>query len=538
MNKEARKQSSDPIQEKLRAQKEYWNKKKVTPFIDNLIHFKKLMNGSPSKFNGAKSQIGEPVPVDPATIIAILSSDFNEIAAMAASITDAQLQYSKSRRRKKQVQTVDPNQLNLPFGKNSSLQLEASNKVTRFFSHLNVPYFGYSSEARERKFRLTLLTAASNIEKEVKKLEHEILRDSPASILTSRLLINKINDQIYIAMSQLTFFSESKAEKEEKAKFTQSGPVKGVYPFTPLAVFPGVVSPPKGEPLADNGPSANPASNRPASAGNIAADVLDEEEEFGGISVNNMPIGIADNDVHSQPGSARSVTPLTDPLEIQNDVEKYHGNIPNLFNDPLLKEVQLAITMVVGTQNPITKAQKVVELVRDYANLITYVNSQLGTHGDSLRDILLSLNRASERYSERLETLADNMLSKWINKTKHRLSPTNRTSALRLEIFESASRVKDLIDDMMNSLEKSLNVSELEVFFKTLVEEITLMDKVMKPLELFTKGVNLDNEFMKSLEQGNGLQNGIQLSDKDKENFQKMVRNKELRQMVNMKGKK
>lgn len=512
MNKAARKQSTDPVQEKLREQKDYWNKKKVTPFIDNLIHFKKLMNGSPSKFNREKSPIGEPIPADPITILSLLVNDFGEIAEMAKGITSAQSQYSASRRKKRVIPAIDPSQLNLPLGKNSSLQLEASNKLTRFFSHLKGPYFGYSPEARERKYRLTLLTAAATLEKEVKKLEHEILRDTPASIITSRLLIDKINDQVYTAMSQLNFFSESIETKktEEPKEDSKEISTKTL--------------------IDDKVPSLKPSDN-------VAKSIIDQTDD-GLISAKNIP-GYDNTPANvSSDDTTLTSTILTDPLEIQQDIEANHDNIPLLMNDPLLQAVKIDITMVVGTPNPLLKEEKIAQLAVDYKILIDYVNSKLGTNGGSLREILLSFATASEMHSARMEVFADNLLSKWINKTKHRLSPTNKTSALRLEIFESAKRSKDILDDMMNSLEKSLNISELHAFFKTLIDEITLMDKVMKPLELFTKGVNLDNEFMKALEQGHGFQNGIQLSNKDKENLQKKMRNKELNQMVSMRNKK
>ena len=41
---DARKKSLDPIQEELREKKSVWNKE-VSEFINNLIQFKKLING-------------------------------------------------------------------------------------------------------------------------------------------------------------------------------------------------------------------------------------------------------------------------------------------------------------------------------------------------------------------------------------------------------------------------------------------------------------------------------------------------------------
>jgi hypothetical protein len=503
MIKGARKQSSDPIQEKLRSQKSEWNTKKVSPFIDNLIHFKWLMNGTPSKFNKAKSPIGEPIPADPLTIVSILASDFNEIAEGARDIARAQVEYSKNRRRKRLVPSINPNQLTLPIDKKSSLNIEASNKLTRFLSHLKGPYFGSSKKSRERKFRLTLLSAMAEINKELKILEHEIVKNTPESIIISRLLINKINDKVYIFVSQLNLFSN-----ETNAPNQSDELVLGKYPFIPLKELPDTKL-------------SNIEDKDSESVNNKLIDLTD------------LPPSAPDNDVVSHTASAI----LTDPLEIKADIKANHANIPLALNDEFLIAVKTSIAALDDVPKALPKQKEIDQLISDYKNLINHVNSKLGTNGGSLREILLSYSTASEIHSNMMEVFSNNLLSKWLNKSRHMIG-TGNTSALRLELYDVVSKAKTKANEIMNSLEKALIPSTLESMIQPLIEDLAQMDKIIKPLELFTGGLNLDNAFISSLEKGNRLQNGIELDDSDRDNLRKAIRNREIRKMVNMKANK
>ena len=102
------KKSNDPVQQALREKKAKWNKK-VSAFIDDLIHVKKMMNGWPSKFLMERSRITEPLPKDPATILGALAGDFSEIVNEGNDIIASQISYSQTRKKKQ------PKQLNLPL---------------------------------------------------------------------------------------------------------------------------------------------------------------------------------------------------------------------------------------------------------------------------------------------------------------------------------------------------------------------------------------------------------------------------------------
>lgn len=121
MLKEGRKPSNDPAQEKLRQGKTVWNKE-VSSFINDLIHVKKLMNGWPSKYYKERSKIIAPVPVDAASILNGLASQFQELSQQGASLAQQQAEYAKNRRQKRVDQgTQTLNKLDEKYGPTESI---------------------------------------------------------------------------------------------------------------------------------------------------------------------------------------------------------------------------------------------------------------------------------------------------------------------------------------------------------------------------------------------------------------------------------
>ena len=95
----ARKQSTDPVQEKLRKHKDKWNHD-VSAFIEQIKQYKKMINGFPSKFHMEKSKIVDPLPQDAVSIISNLAGTFKDLAMESSQIVSEQTNYSKTRRKK------------------------------------------------------------------------------------------------------------------------------------------------------------------------------------------------------------------------------------------------------------------------------------------------------------------------------------------------------------------------------------------------------------------------------------------------------
>ena len=208
IDKTARKPSTDPAQEKLRKAKSDWNSK-VSALINSVIHAKKLMNGWPNKFHKERSKITEPIPENPASILDRLASEFSELAHEGNAIAQQQVQYAKTRRlpRKQQAeQTL--NQLEekhgptgpsipSPFANIASFEkyellAEGSNKLTRTFTRLTNPTFGYGTGAKRRRYRMVMLKRCTKIYKALGKMQAQIV--NPISTYKS---VKEAHDMIH-----------------------------------------------------------------------------------------------------------------------------------------------------------------------------------------------------------------------------------------------------------------------------------------------------------------------------------------------------
>lgn len=230
MEKTARKPSADPAQERLRQNKAVWNKE-VSAFINDLIHFKKMMNGWPSKFFKERSRITQPVPADPATIIGSLAGDFQDLAQKGNGLIQQQLDYAKNRRQKqpKAPTPAQPQQpggeapppaapatpaspdlskqlsqglaasevrLNLikvasVFEEKYFLESQASNPFTRFITKLFTPKFGFGEGARIRRLRMTMLDSCVKTLQTLKQLHKEIVKSNKESVVVSHKMMTQ-----------------------------------------------------------------------------------------------------------------------------------------------------------------------------------------------------------------------------------------------------------------------------------------------------------------------------------------------------------
>lgn len=351
MNIKYAKSPPDPAQQKIRDSKKIVNKE-ISAFIDNLIHFKQMMNGKPSKFFQEKSSIKEPIPADPVTIIGSLAGDFQDINQKISNIVRQQLDYSKTRRQKQPKLKILPSATTVQPQNDLSKQLEAfqkyeliaegSNSISRFFTRLLTPTFGVSEEARIRKYRITLLDNCVKIYKNMGKLQVEIVKSSPESITNSYKLLHEIWNEWILVYRGLS------AYKLNMPKSTDKKTVEDKLPDT---------------------------KNKPP--------VVDVEDK-----------SIVDIDPFNQ---------------IETNIEAENDN--------------------------------------------------------------------------QLEAVAQNFIKKWIGKTKHKLSLFDQTSIYRLDIFKMADNIRRLLDQIMNSLEKGMNVTELDILSNEVNKSLTTIIKFTRALK-------------------------------------------------------
>lgn len=482
MEKVARKPSSDPVQEKLRQNKEKWNKE-VSTFINDLINFKKLMNGWPNKFHMEKSSIKEPVPADPATILGVLAGDFQELAQKGNDITKQQIEYAKGRRKNQPKAPTAPaapsgpteapvappapdlsQQLTAPAGLDYLLIAEGSNPLTRFWSSLKGPWFGSAAEARSRKYRLSMLKASAELHKQLEKFEQEIVGSTPESIFTAGKMLFKIENQLFYLTDTLASLKVQSAT-------------------------------PKGE-------SAPPP-------------VTEDEAP----PVTDAPVATQDVSPDDPAILAAKVAIL--------DFRKSMPNFTNL-NPALVRNFSGLVIKFVESPNNI-KVQLSPQVMQAYQALIADTNMRNGTNSGTLAEILMTKSA-----SYQLEAVAQNFITKWLGTVKHKISPFDKTSALRLDLLKISSESRKTLNQIMNSLEKDVDVKMLTNYIDLLDKNLTAMRHLMRPLENTIRGKMFDKTFLNMLQNKKLTDYDFGLDPKQKQHLEKMIQTKQFRDLTNI----
>lgn len=163
MNKLARSKSKDPKQESLRAKKAAWNAE-VSAFIDDMIHFKKWLNGWNNKFFTEKSKITSEIPNNPVTVMNGLLIKFNDLANEGLNIVNEQKTYSQGI---------------APVASSASepeISKRASNRFSRLLSQFKGPIFFGKEEAKvTNKYRIDILKVLAQIKESLRDLQVDIL---------------------------------------------------------------------------------------------------------------------------------------------------------------------------------------------------------------------------------------------------------------------------------------------------------------------------------------------------------------------------
>lgn len=458
MEKTARKPSADPIQERLRQNKANWNKD-VSTFVNDLIHFKKMMNGWPSKFFKERSRISDPIPADPATIIGSLAGDFQELAQRGNSIVQEQINYAKNRRKKQ------PKQLNLPLqqpeqtpttpeapkppeqdlskqlslGLNASeeidlfktasamedkyfLESEASNPLTRFLARLKNPRMGFGEAARMRRLRMDMLNDCAKTLKALKQVQSRVVK----------YFDDKNVKPIWDLMT--TAWNAWSSVNNITSTFKKIGPhqIKET-----------------------GGPLEDPDQKRQQAI----EEGRDPDEPD---NVSPTPPPAAPEETNSQ---------------LKMSLQDYGANnhyIGSVSKNPQFAALVSAIERLKSMpKNKKPSAKVLVDLQALYNNAIAGTNQELGTDGRSFQDIVQQHQSLPKKEAQEVGAYLRSILHKGL---------TRGTSGKRLEIYNSIVEVKEDLDQLMNLLEQGYDRQKIEPLVQKIHGRMVLIRRTIRGL--------------------------------------------------------
>jgi hypothetical protein len=449
-----RKTYRDPALNKIVQEKAAWNKQ-VSALINDIIHFKKSMNGWPSKYYKERTRITQPVPIDLGGILGQIAGEFQEITNRGNAILQEQSDFAKSRTKRHTERTLDrleqtrgletpqapagaPAKPDLAkeIGKGMTaadnsmsivklaseleakyeLESIASNPFSRFITRLFNPKFGFGEGARIRRLRMTMLDNCVKSYKALKGLHKEIVKSGKGSIVNSHKMMTSIWNY-WNAVNRL--FSTYKAIRPTTVVADEGGPIEEDEELKKERAIEEGRDPdePQAEPVASN-------------------------------------------------TTANAVAMIRD----------YKANVTSLGSDPeiarRLQDLNSIVDRILAA--PAGKKVSVVEssgIEQAYQEAIRLVNAEWGTTGSTFRDIV----------SQKQAQSGTKTAQRQLGKLRHQLIP-GATSGQRLEIYKFITQIKKDLDSVMNLLEAGFDQEQLSTTISQVNREMSTLRTMMRSL--------------------------------------------------------
>jgi hypothetical protein len=475
--------AKDPVQERLKANKKLWNRD-VSVFIDDTLNLKKLMNGWPSKFYKERSKIVSPIPADPATIIGSLAGDFQELVNRGNAIIREQIDYAKNRRQK---QPKKPNAPQTPSAPENASEAESdlSQEISKGLADDQSYYLISQASNPLSRFWAKLLNPA------IGGSEKARIRKYRMSLLNAALNVYRdlrhLQDNIVGSGSQSIFIASKLLDKIEDNWIFLSSGIKTLSSTIPQGV-------------ADSGGIIEPPTQIP----NVKSD-----------------------DIKNDPIVMKATEALQDFIE---NHETFRG-IPKILSTAV-KQIQ---TSLYKSTNLVEARELSERFLETYSSLVKRLVIENRTpNAKTLAEIKQAMvgNKTAQ-----LEIVAQNFMSRWFNKTKHKLNTSDKTSAFRLDIFNKAEETRVIANSLMDSLEKGLDLEELDRNLNAAGQNLGYIRNLMKGLTSTLGGMSHSPEFMKLLEKGDLGDYGVNLDSKNKQELEKTLQRKQLRDLSKMYGR-
>lgn len=103
--------------------------------------------------------------------------------------------------------------------------------------------------------------------------------------------------------------------------------------------------------------------------------------------------------------------------------------------------------------------------------------------------------------SDKMEIVAQQFLTKWVGKTRHQTNLFDKSSSARLDVYNKAEDCRKNINQIMNSLEKDLNIINLDNLInevsKVILETSNLVDSLVSEVG----GVSFKREKLQKLQE-------------------------------------
>jgi hypothetical protein len=460
--------SSDSKQQGLRNHKKQFNAK-YKAFSQKLKAFKDGVNGKPSKIGIPASSIKDPLPPEVGSVLNALSGEFQALIADVESIIAEQSGYS-SKRRKKQPRKpkslpTNPTQQSQEqpapdkivqdlarLGEQEiELEVLASSRVSRLWEYFK----GMFSRDSINKQRISLLRMSAELFWKLRDLQDAILdtniKSTPQlmrSLQTTRYQFSALEDSV----ERIIQVMETKnPNKEEDGKKDQENVDKAkAKPKEPTEKeLENQVKPSNqtSQPVAQKA-----KQNVPASTATLIANIHDEVGKI-------FRTGLCRDDV----------------LHLNKLLENYRQAPP--------AEKHALKAVIVDAHKELIEKMKI-EAKKKYGLVLE--NNAL----DDLVKIIHQHTSKEANIDTELVKTSGNVITRYMKKQLAKMRPFDETISMRLDAIETLEDLEASVKDIMDDLEKELDVAKLQSNIDTMNAKMNnLMQALSVIITLYQQSV-------------------------------------------------
>lgn len=208
--------------------------------------------------------------------------------------------------------------------------------------------------------------------------------------------------------------------------------------------------------------------------------------------------------------------PLTDDInKYIDDANKYIVNFLNIDSKKLDKLIYLFNQS--KDNDELIRLSSLIK--KEYLALLQKANEDSDQNANSFKELMS------------LKKVAENVFNKWIGKLKHQISPFDKTSSSRLEIYKSCNSLLSTLDNFMDILEKGLDISKLLPISSQVISQLNDNFTKISRLEKTLEGRGFENEFINLLDKGELSEYDIDFDKSQRERLQKSLELKRFREL-------
>jgi len=178
--------------------------------------------------------------------------------------------------------------------------------------------------------------------------------------------------------------------------------------------------------------------------------------------------------------------------ELINDVQNM-ANIPGIESQKSIAAFDKLVINFKHEKDADKKVKLADQIIAAYKQMLNAANKLVGKNSASFAQMFEQIKQ--QNTVNELNAVASNFLTRWLKKQKHKISPFDRTSGNRLDIALASEEAREIVNELMDTLEGELDQNTVSAGLDRLLTKLLEVKTKMLPFQTLVRGKALEKAF-------------------------------------------